>query len=41
MRYSKSKLNVKVTLKALKGITDQLIELRNNVKNGAKKNKIL
>ena len=41
MRYSKSKLNVKVTLKTLKGITDQLIKLRNNVKNGAKKNKIL
>ena len=39
--YNKSRLNVKVTLNILKGITTQLIKLRNNVKNGAKKNKIL
>lgn len=39
--YNKSRLNVKVTLNILNGITTQLIKLRNNVKNGAKKNKIL
>jgi len=39
--YNKSILNVKVTLNILNGITTQLIKLRNNVKNGAKKNKIL